>query len=92
MVMLFDNVLIKPFAKSKVQIAGEMNRIPDKGEVIAVGPGDAYGYPTFMSTSVKVGDKVRVLRDRCLEVEINGVRHYVVREREILGILGKGEE
>ena len=92
MKMLFDNILIKPVVKGKVIIKDRQGSVPAKGEVISVGPGEAYGYPDFMKTTVQVGDKVQVIRDRCLEIEINGETYYVCREREILGILEKGEE
>ena len=85
LVMLYDNILIKDLEKkTKVVIADKHASIPYIGEVVAVGPGDAYGYPKEIPTTVKVGDKIRFVRDRAYEVEIEGKTLYVVRERDVL--------
>ena len=82
--LLYDNVLIKDLEKKgKVIISDRQSAIPYVGEVIAVGPGDAYGYPKEMPTTVKVGDKVRFLRDRAYSVEVDSKMYYIVRERDI---------
>ena len=92
MIMLYDNVLIKDLEKkTRVVIADKHASIPYIGEVVAVGPGDAYGYPSsypgkdMRAMTVQPGDKVRFLRDRASELEIDGKTFYVVRERDVIG-------
>ena len=83
--MLYDNILIKDLEKkTKVVIADKHASIPYVGEVVAVGPGDSYGYPKEIATTVKAGDKVRFLRDRAYEIDIEGKTFYVVKERDCL--------
>ena len=90
--MLWDNVLVKPLEKkNKIIIADKQGSIPDRAEVIAVGPGDWYGYKEFVPTKVKAKDKVFFFKDRAHEVEIKDVKYYVVRERDVLGVLDEKE-
>jgi len=92
MIMLYDNVLIKPL-KGKVDmvIPDSQARIPNRGEVVAVGPGDFYGYPNFVPTGVKVGHKVCFSKDRAMEIELKGEKHYIVKERDVFGSLQNDE-
>ncbi len=92
MKMLWDNVLIKKIERNvKILLPDKQARIPDKGEVVAVGKGGYYGYNDFVPTTVKVGDKVMFVRDRALEVEVCGETRYVVQERDILAVLDDKE-
>lgn len=90
--MCFDNVLVKSLAsKYKLIIDDKQARIPNKGEVIAVGSGDWYGYPEFVPTSLKKGDKVYFSKDRAMKIELKNEEYYVVRFRDILGVLDKDD-
>lgn len=87
--MLFDNVLLKEKKdESKVIVAGESKKNTKKGIVVNVGPGQSYGLPKFEPTTVKVGDVVYFLAEVAFKVTVKEEEHWVVREREILGILG----
>ena len=92
MKMMWDNVLIKPLAsKSKLIIGDEQARIPTKGEVIASGPGDWYGYPEFVPTRIEYGNKVYFSKDRAMKIELKNEEYFVVRSRDILGVLEKDD-
>jgi len=86
--MLYDHVLIKPLEKKTVVlIPDKQASVPHKGEVVSVGPGDAYGYPEPIQTTVKFMDKIYFSRDRAKEVTLGGKTFYVVKERDCLGVI-----
>jgi len=88
MKMSWDHVLIKELeSKTKMIMPDVQARVPNKGEVVAVGPGDYYGYYQFVPTKVKAGEKVYFIRDRAIEVELKGEKYYVIKEREVLGVI-----
>lgn len=90
--MLFDNVLLKEVkSKSPVIMTDRTKGYPETGEVMSVGKGDWYGYNEFVATSVKKGDMVYFVKDRAMRVELKAGIFYVVRERDILGVLEKNE-
>jgi chaperonin GroES len=62
---------------------------PQIMEVVAVGPGDRDASaiePTPLT--VKVGDKVLVSKYGGVEVKINGESYQILREDDVLGIIG----
>lgn len=95
--MLWDNVLVRELEKKgKVILADRQGSIPNKAVVVAVGPGDYFGYPSVVTTEndvcrLAVGDKVYFSRDRAMEVELKGERLFIIRARDILGILTADE-
>jgi len=90
--MIMDHVLVKEVEEEgKVILPEKAKLYPDKGEVMAVGPGDAYGYPEFMSTTVKVGDIIYYSKDRAYRVKMKAGDRYVIKERDCLMIL-EGDE
>ena len=96
--MLYDHVLLKEIkSKSVVEVAEKGKSYPETGEVLAVGPGDAYGYPAsypgpnMKPMTCRKGDRVYFSRDRAIRIELATGIHYVVKERDILGILEKDE-
>ena len=91
--LLYDSVLIREVrSKGQVIVPDKAQMRPEIGEVIGVGPGDGYGYavPKFPMT-VKAGDKVWFIRDRAQKIELAKGIFYVIRERDVLGILEEGE-
>ena len=64
---------------------------PEVGEVLAVGLGDAYGYPTFLKTTVKPGDKIYYSKDRAYKITLKGETYYIIKERDAFGIIGEDE-
>ena len=90
---LFDRVVIKRMEEEKLSAGGIV--IPDsatekpiKGEVIAVGTGKVLDNGQVRAPQVKVGDKVLFGKYSGTEVKIDGIDHVIVREDEILAIVG----
>jgi chaperonin GroES len=62
---------------------------PQKGEVIAIGPGkcDEKGKP--IPLEVKKGDHVLFSKYAGNEIKVDGVEHLIMSEDDILGIITK---
>ncbi len=60
---------------------------PQAAEVVAVGPGRTTD-KALLPPTVKVGDRVLLGKYAGDEVKLDGVDHLVVKETEILAILG----
>ena len=92
MKMLYDHILLKEVEKeSKVLLPEKAQKYPEVAEVISVGPGDSYGYPALQPMSVKTGQMVYFIKDRAIKIDLKVGKRYVVKERDILGVLEKGE-
>jgi co-chaperonin GroES (HSP10) len=92
--MLFDNVLIKERKEETagIVVAGENKKSHSRGEVISAGPGQGYGLPEFEECTVEEGNVVVFLKDAAYKVDINKTEYFIVRERDILGILADDEK
>ena len=90
--MRFDQVLMKPEAtvQSKTIIVPdkvhEKDR-PCKGTVVEVGPG-AYRDGKFHEMTLKKGSVCLFHLFPSLECEIEGVKHYIVRENQAVAVIG----
>jgi chaperonin GroES len=90
---LSDRVLVKPLAKDEVTKSGivipdtvEKER-PERGEVIAVGPGKRLDSGELAPVSLKVGDQVMFRKYGPDEVEVDGDKLLVLEERDIIAVL-----
>ena len=90
---LYDRVVIKRMDDEKMSAGGIV--IPDtaaekpiKGEVVAVGEGKALDNGSVRAPKVKVGDKVLFGKYAGTEVKLDGQELLVVKEDDILAILG----
>ena len=90
---LHDRVVIKRMEEEKMSAGGIV--IPDsatekpiKGEVIAVGAGNALDNGSVRAPLVKVGDKVLFGKYAGTEVKLDGQDILVVKEDDIFAILG----
>ena len=90
---LYDRVVIKRMEEEKMSAGGIV--IPDsatekpiKGEVLAVGTGKALDNGSSRAPQVKVGDKVLFGKYAGTEVKVDGHEILVVKEDDILAILG----
>lgn len=90
---LNDKVIIKPIQEDEVTKAGivlpetaEKER-PEKGEVIAVGPGKLLENGSRAPMSVKVGDKVIFKKYSPDEIKIDKEEYLVIDESDIIGII-----
>ena len=90
---LHDRVVIKRMEEEKMSAGGIV--IPDtaaekpiKGEVVAVGEGKALDNGSVRAPLVKVGDKVLFGKYSGTEVKLDGTDLLVVKEDDILAVLG----
>ena len=90
---LNDRVLVKRL-ESEEKTAGGLfipdtaKEKPSKGEVIAVGPGKTADDGKLIAMTVKKGDLVLFNKYAGTEIKLDGVDHLVMREDDILAIIG----
>ena len=90
---LHDRVVVKPIEAEEVSAGGIL--IPDsakekstKGEVVAVGPGKPLDNGSVRAPALKVGDKVIYGQYSGSSYKLEGVEYKIVREDDILAVLG----
>ena len=89
---LEDRVIVKPLdaetkTSSGIFLPESAKERPMQGKVVAVGPGKMLDNGTRMAMLVKKGDTVVFGKYAGTEVEIKNVKHIIVRESELLGVL-----
>ena len=89
---LSDRVVIKPAdAEEKVQggiiIPDTAKEKPQKGEVVAVGPGKVSDAGQTIAPTVKVGDTVLYGKYSGTEVTVDNDEYLIVRESDILAVV-----
>jgi chaperonin GroES len=91
---LHDRVLVKRVEETGEQKVGGII-IPDsakekplQADVVAVGPGEYDDSGKRKALDVKVGDKVLIGKWSGTEVKIDGDEYLILKENEILGIVG----
>ena len=89
---LEDRVLVKPLEAETKTASGLFlpegaKERPMHGTVVAMGPGKMLDNGTRMQMLVKKGDTVVFGKYAGTEVEIKNVKHIIVRESELLGVL-----
>ena len=87
-----DRVLVKPIeaetkTASGIYLPETAKEKPVKGEVIATGPGKRLDNGKRAEMSVEIGDTVVYGKYAGTEVEIKGVKHLIIRESELLGVI-----
>ncbi len=90
---LYDRVVVKPIEAEEVTAGGiyipdNAKEKPTKGEVLAVGEGKALDNGTVRTPRVKVGDKVIYGQYAGSAYKHEGVEYKIVKEDDILAILG----
>jgi chaperonin GroES len=90
---LHDRVVVKRWEEERTSPGGIV--IPDsaaekpiKGEVIAVGAGKVLDNGQRRALEVKAGDKVLFGKYSGTEVKIDGTEYLVMREEDIMAVLG----
>lgn len=88
---LGDRVVVKPSpqeekTKGGIVLPDTAKEKPQKGEVVAVGPGKLLENGQKVPLEVKVGDKVIYAKYGGTEVKINGEEYLILRESDILAI------
>ncbi len=91
---LEDRVLIKPDnpetkTESGIYLPESAKEKPIQGRIIAVGPGKMLDNGERVRPSVKKGDTVVFGKYAGSEIEIKNVKHMIMRESELLGIIEK---
>ncbi|HRY82317.1 MAG TPA: co-chaperone GroES [Candidatus Moranbacteria bacterium] len=90
---LGDNVVVKPWSVEETTASGIVlpdtadKEKPEKGEVLAVGPGKIMENGQLKSMNVKVGDIVMFKKYSPDEIEIDKEKYLLISEGDILGIL-----
>ncbi|MSR17162.1 MAG: co-chaperone GroES [Methylococcaceae bacterium] len=90
---LHDRVIVKRVAEETVTsggivLPGSAAEKPSQGEVLAIGAGKVLDNGTIHPMHVKIGDKVLFGKYSGSEVKIEGEDVIVMREDDILAVLG----
>jgi len=90
---LHDRVLVKRIEEKEVVKGGII--IPDtakekpmEGEVVAAGPGKITDAGNRAALEVKAGDRILFGKYSGTEIKIDGAEYLIMREDEILAIVG----
>jgi chaperonin GroES len=89
---LGDRVIVKPIEQDEVTAGGIMlpdtaKEKPQKGKVLAVGPGSRNDSGERVAMDVKVGDVVLYAKYGGTEIKLDGEKVLVLRESDILAIV-----
>ncbi len=91
---LDDRILVKQ-SEAEEKTAGGIvlpdtaKEKPQRGTVIAVGPGKMLSDGQRAGMDVKVGDEVVYGKYAGTEVEISGEKYVIIRENDVLGVIEK---
>ena len=90
---LYDHVIIKAINEDEVTKAGIVlpdtvdKEKPEKGEVIAIGPGKLLENGQRAAMGVKVGDKVMFKKYSPDEIKVDGKEYLIISESDIIAII-----
>ena len=90
---LGDRVLVKRVeeeskTKGGIIIPDTAKEKPQEGEVVAVGPGARNDKGEVVALDVKAGDRILFGKWSGTEVKVNGEDLLIMKESDILGIVG----
>jgi len=90
---LSDRILVKRLEAAEEQRGGIIipdtaKEKPQQGEIIAVGPGRMTEEGKRLVPEVKKGQRVLIGKYAGTEVKIDGEEYIILREDDILGIVG----
>ena len=94
---LHDRVIIRRIEDTNNQTAGGLfipdsaKEKPQEGEVIAAGDGKYREDGTRQTLDVKTGDRILFGKYSGSEIKIDGEELLIMREDEILGIIGRAD-
>ena len=91
---LHDRVLIESLESEEKTAGGIIipdtaKEKPQEGKVIAVGPGSKTEEGKIIPMDVKVGDRVLFGKWSGTEVKIDGKEYSIMKENDIMGVVGK---
>ena len=90
---LGDHVIVKPLKEDEITKSGIVlpdtvdKEKPEKGEVIAIGPGKILDNGQRAAMSVKVGDKVVFKKYSPDEIKIDNEEVLVLNESDIIAVI-----
>jgi len=90
---LHDNVVLKPVQNEEVTKSGIVlpdtvdKERPEKGEIIAIGPGKKLENGQLQEMSVKVGDNVMFKKYSPDEIKIEGEDYLLINESDIIAVI-----
>jgi chaperonin GroES len=90
---LEDRIVVKPTEPETKTASGlylpeSAKEKPIQGEVVAIGPGRLLDNGKRAKPVVGKGDRVLYGKYAGTEVEVKGVKHLILRESELLGVIG----
>ncbi|MBK6732494.1 MAG: co-chaperone GroES [bacterium] len=89
---LADRVIVKPAEKETMKggiiIPDTAKEKPMQGTIVAVGPGQISDSGERVTPEVKKGDTVLYGKYSGTEVNVDGVDYLILRESDVLAILG----
>ena len=90
---LGDRVLVQPIDEKEVIKGGIIipdtaKEKPQEGKVVALGTGKTDEAGKKVDFTVKVGDRVLISKYGGTEIKVDDVSYLIMREDDILGILG----
>jgi chaperonin GroES len=90
---LEDRILVKPIEAETMTASGiylpeTAKERPIQGTVVAVGPGARLENGRRAAMTVSKGDTVVYSRYAGSEIELKGEKHLLLRESELLGVIG----
>jgi chaperonin GroES len=90
---LSDRVLVKPLEEKETKKGGIIipdtaKEKPQEGEVVALGTGKVDEHGKKIDFTVKKGDRVLISKYGGTEIKFEGENYLIMREDDILGILG----
>ena len=91
---LHDRVVVRRLeseekTKGGIIIPDTAKEKPQEGEILAVGPGGRDEAGKLVPLDVKKGDKVLFCKWSGTEVKIDGVDLLIMKESDIMGVIGK---
>lgn len=90
---LGDRVIVQPLEETEVKKGGiiipdSAKEKPQEGTVVAIGTGKTNENGTKNEFTVAVGNKVLISKYGGTEIKIDGEPYLILREDDILGIIG----
>jgi chaperonin GroES len=88
-----DHLIVKPLAKEDVSASGIIipdtvdKERPERGEVIAVGPGRVLENGQRSASEAKVGDKVVFKKYAPDEFKLDGVEYLVIKSDDVMAVI-----
>lgn len=91
---LGSRVVVEPLEEEEVTSGGIVlpetaKEKPQKGVILSVGPGDRDDAGKYIPLDVKAGDTVLFAKYGGTEIKIDGKKILILRESDLLAIVGK---